>query len=108
MAGRGTQVALRRLRCARLEAGILTPPAALGQAARRLGEALREESDIETRMEILDGRIGVYEYIYEVAGQRISDYRHFRREYAVEILIAVILGIEVLLVAYEIYLYFQE
>jgi len=108
VANQGTQVALRRLRCARLEAGLFTPPATLGDAACELGQKLRDESDIETRLEILDGRIEVYEYIYELAGQRLSDYRHFRREYAIEIIIAVILAIEALLVAYEIYLYFQE
>jgi len=108
VAGQGTQAALRRLRCARMEGGLFTPPAMLDEAARRLGEELRDKSDLETRLEILDGRIEVYEYIYEVAGQRISDYRHFRREYAVEIIIAAILAIEVLLVAYEVYLYFQE
>jgi hypothetical protein len=108
VAQRGTEVALRRLRCARLEARLLAPPATLGEAARKLGERLREETDVETRLETLDGRIEVYEYIYELAGQRISDYRHFRREYAVEIVIAVVLAIEALLVAYEVYLYFQE
>jgi len=108
VAQRGTEVALRRLRCARLETRLLVPPATLGEAARKLGERLREETDVETRLETLDGRIEVYEYIYELAGQRISDYRHFRREYAVEIVIAVVLVIEAVLVAYEVYLYYWE
>ncbi|MCX5684225.1 MAG: hypothetical protein NT049_11140, partial [Planctomycetota bacterium] len=108
VAQRGIEVALRRLRCARLETGLLAPAAALGDAARRIGEKLRDESDVEDRLETLDGRIEVVEYIYELAGQRISDYRHFRREYAVEIVIAAILSLEALLVAYEIYLYYLE
>jgi hypothetical protein len=108
VAQRGTEVALRRLRCARPETGLFTPSATLGEGARELGEALREESDLETRMEILDGRVETFEYIYELAGQRISDYRHFRREYAVEIVIAVILAIEAVLVTYEVYLYYWE
>ena len=108
VAQRGTQVALRRLRCARLEARLLAPSAAFGDAARRIGEKLRDESDVETRLETLDGRIEVYEYIYELAGQRMSDYHHFRREYVVEIVIAAILAVEALLVAYEIYLYYLE
>jgi hypothetical protein len=108
VAQRGTDAALRRLRCARLETRLLAPPAALGDAACKAGRKLRDEADVESRLETLDGRIEVYEYIYEVAGQRLSDYRHFRREYAVEIIIAVILAVEALLVAYEVYLYFQE
>jgi hypothetical protein len=108
VANRSAEVALRRLRCARLEPRLLAPPAALGRAARQLGERLRTESDTETRLETLDGQIEVYEYVYELACQRISDYRHFRREYTVEILIAVILAIEALLVAYEISAYMYD
>jgi hypothetical protein len=108
VATQGTATALRRLRCARLEPGLITPPASLTEAGRTLGERLREEADTETRLETLDGHIEVYEYIYELACQRISDYRHFRREYVVEVVIAVILAIEVVIVAAEMYLTYME
>jgi len=105
VAERCAAVALRRLRAAQLEPHLVAPPGTWGEAACDLGRRLRDEADVETRLEILDGQIEVYEYIYELACQRISDYRHFHREYVVEVLIVVILAIETLMLACEAYDY---
>ena len=105
VADRCAAVALLRLRAAQVEPHLVAPPGAWGEAACDLGRRLRDESDVETRLEVLDGQIEVYEYIYELACQRISDYRHFHREYVVEVLIVIILGIETLMLACEAYGY---
>ena len=98
VAARCAAVALWRLGAAQLEPHLVAAPGDLGRR-------LREAADVETRLETLDGQIEVYEYIYELACQRISDYRHFHREYVVEVLIVVILAIETAMLAVEAYDY---
>jgi hypothetical protein len=85
----------RRMRCARIEPGLLAPLLPASDGARKLGERLREQLEIEGRLETLDGQIEVYEDLYELANQRLSDYSHFFREMIVEVLIVVLLALEV-------------
>jgi hypothetical protein len=85
----------RRMRCARIERGLIAPVLPTNDGARRLGEKLREQLDIEDRLETLDGQIEVYEDLYELANQRLSDYSSFFREMIVEVLIVVLLAAEV-------------
>jgi hypothetical protein len=85
----------RRMRCARIERGLLAPLLPTADGARKLGEKLREQLEIEDRLETLDGQIEVYEDLYELANQRLSDYSSFFREMIVEILIVVLLAMEV-------------
>ncbi len=86
----------RRIRHARIGPHLARPAADLPPLARRLGEALREESDVADRLESLDEKIEVYEYIYELASQRMGEYRNARREMFLEVLIIAILVIETL------------
>jgi hypothetical protein len=84
----------RRIRHARIESHLSQPAAELPPLARELGEVLREEAAVEDRLEWLDGKIEVYEYIYELASQRMAEYRNSRRERLLEIIIIAILLIE--------------
>ena len=93
-----------RLRAARIEHRLLTPAPALTPPARRLGEKLRALAGVEDRLGVLDGRIEVYEYDYEMINQRFSDYHHFRKEFIAEILIVAMLAIDMVLLAVEFYL----
>jgi hypothetical protein len=95
------QTMQRRLRCARLERRLMSPAASLGEAAVKLGRRLRDEAEIGERLETLDGQIEIYEYVYELANQRMGEYRNFRREYIVEILIVLLLAAEVVLMAWQ-------
>jgi hypothetical protein len=93
----------RRVRHARIEPRLLQPATNLPAPAQQLGERLREEALIEDRLETIDSQIEVYEYIYEVAGQRMSDYRHARQSSRLEVTIIVLLVVEVALILAEWY-----
>ena len=98
----------RRIRYVRIEPHLYSPAATLPALAQQLGEELREKARVEDRLESLDGKTEVFEYIYELAGQRISDYSHFRRGIFLELLIVVFLAFEVGLMAVECFLTWWE
>ena len=62
-----------------------------------LGEALREEAGIEDRLEYLDGKLEVFESIYEMVSQRLADCTHNKQGLGVEWLIVALLAAEVIL-----------
>ena len=98
----------RRIRCVRIEPHLYTPAATLPPLAQQVGEALREKAGVEDRLESLDGKTEVFEYIYELAGQRMSDYTHFRRGIFLEVMIVVFLAFEVGLMMVECFLTWWE
>jgi hypothetical protein len=87
----------RRMICARIERPLLVPLTPMTETARKLAEKLRDQLEIEDRLETVDGQIEVYEDLCEAANQRLSDYTHFIREFIVEMVIVFLLGIEVLI-----------
>ncbi len=89
-------VFLRRIRLAKLELPLAKCQALLPLFARKLAARLRVKFDSAQRAETLDGQIEVYEYIYEMASQRMGEYGNFRKEYILEILIVVILACELI------------
>jgi|SRR5579862_1109937 len=91
----------RRIRLAKIERSLLKTQVPLPRYARRLAARLRSKFDIESREETLDGQIEVYEYVYEMANQRMGEYRNFRREYILEILIVLLLAGELALMTWE-------
>ena len=92
----------RRLRFARLEPRIEHPSATLPPAARRLGSELLTQTEVLDRIEAVDDRLEVYEDLYELANDRLSEYRYWRSEALLEIGIVVILLVEVVLIIWEI------
>jgi hypothetical protein len=97
-----TEVALqRRMRHARIQPHLNRPSALLTLQAQELGQRLREKSKVEERHESLDGQLGAFERIYEMASQRISDFRSSREERKLEWFIIVLLAAEVLLLLAE-------
>jgi len=84
----------RRIRQARIEPHLRHAAADLPLAARRLGDLLRRKARAQERIESLDSKTEVYEYIYELASQRMGEYRNSRRERLLEIIIIVILAVE--------------
>jgi hypothetical protein len=84
----------RRIRQARIGSHLSRPADTLPPLARQLGNVLREKAEVEDRLESLDEKTEVYEYIYELASQRMGEYRNARREMILEILIILILVIE--------------
>jgi hypothetical protein len=53
-------------------------------AAQKLGDELRERARIESRLETVDAQIEVYEGVYEMASQRMGEYRAAREEHVLE------------------------
>jgi hypothetical protein len=104
---RMTDVFRRRIRHVRIEPHLYEPAATLDPRARQLGDALRAAAAVEDRLETLDGKIEVFEYIYEMAGQRSADYTHFKRGIMLELLIVVLLAIEVILSAVDCWLQYH-
>jgi hypothetical protein len=92
-----------RLKCARIERRLLAPPSDAPAGGRRAGEKLRALARVEERLETLDGQIEVYEYAYEMINQRLSDYRHYRRELLAEIIIIALLVVEVAIMLTDFY-----
>jgi hypothetical protein len=87
----------RRIRFARIEPHLGRPDATMPAAAQKLGEELRGKVDIEARAEIVDGQLEVFEHIYEMASQRMGEYKAARQGHIMEWVIIVLLGAEALL-----------
>ena len=102
---RAVRVFHRRIEHVRIESHLFEPAAGLPPLARQLGEALREKAGVEERLESLDAQTEVYEFIYELAGQRMSDYSHFRHGVFLELLIVLLLTIEIGLMAVDLYMH---
>jgi len=91
-----------RICLARMEPRLFAPEAGLPAAARKLGEELRERADIEARVEAVDGQLEVFEHIYEMAGQRMGEFRAARESNILEWVIVVLLLAEALLMLLQV------
>lgn len=90
-----------QLRLSRLEPGILRPAPHLPAHTRALGEALREATDCEDRLESAVGQIETQQYVYELTSQRLGEHRHARQGFVLETIIIILLAAEVALMAWE-------
>jgi tetrahydromethanopterin S-methyltransferase subunit G len=99
--GRMARVIEQRMRYARIEPHLYEPGVRLIAAAQKLGDELRERARIESRLETVDAQIEVYEGVYEMASQRMGEYRAAREEHVLEWVIIVLLGAEAVLMAVQ-------
>ncbi|MBB4865112.1 hypothetical protein HNP46_003988 [Pseudomonas nitritireducens] len=83
-----------RMAFVRVEAHLETPPRHLAGPIQRLYNELAVQANTHDRLAALDERIEVLQDLYELATDRLSEYRYFRRELQVEWLIVAILLIE--------------
>ena len=103
--GRMTERTLsRRMRHVRIEPRFDQLPVGLPPAQRKVARTLLRRARIADRLEFLDGQLETYEYIYELANQRMGEYTLFRREYLVEWLIVIVLALEVVFVIADMFL----
>ena len=93
-----------RMRHVRAEPLVARPPLRFGRLAVEVGEGLREEARFEQRLEVLDGQIEVQEYVYELASQRLGEFRHAREGFLIEVIIVALLGAEVVLLLLDLWL----
>lgn len=94
---RARQVLHHRMRHARIDAQLCRPPARFAHLPAELGEALRDAARCAERAETADGQIEVREYVYEMAGQRLGEFRHARQGFIMEAIIIALLAGEVVL-----------
>lgn len=90
-------VALRS-RLARLVPHVDRPPLHPPTLASQVGERLRERGRLAERCGFLDGQLDVHERVYDLCGQRSSDWGLSRKSTALEWAIVVILTIETVLI----------
>ncbi len=105
---RAQQVLQWRMRHARIEPHLYAPPARFAKVPAQLGEALRESARCEDRAEIADGQIEVQEYIYEMASQRMGEFRHAQQGFIMEAIIVGLLVAEVVLMIVEVCFWWAE
>jgi uncharacterized Rmd1/YagE family protein len=85
------------MRHVRIEPHLVEPAATLPPLAAELGKALREEARIEDRLEGIDGKLEVFEYVYEMVSQRLADCTQHQQGVGVEWLIVALLAAELVL-----------
>ncbi|HEX3926941.1 MAG TPA: hypothetical protein VHW65_03000 [Gemmatimonadales bacterium] len=86
----------RRIRFSRLAPGTWQPSPAVTGAGRRLGEELRARAGIDDRAEALDNDLEVFEHLYEMASQRMGEFRASHGEARLEWVIIGLLVLETL------------
>jgi hypothetical protein len=92
-----------RLTYARLEPQLARGSRTLPPTSRRIVSALLREADVEDRLEALNDRLEALEELYEGANDRVADYRHYRIGTWIEILITMLLVIETIIIALDLY-----
>jgi hypothetical protein len=102
------ETALRRIRLARLSPHLEKPTLSLSGPARRLVSELANQADVADRLKYVDDRLEVFENLYELANDRLSEYSHFVREYRLELWIVALLVVEALLILVELWLAWGE
>jgi uncharacterized Rmd1/YagE family protein len=74
----------------------------LSLLANQFVDRLRERTHVEARHEALVSQLDVFDRVYEMSSQRISDYPASRKEQTPEWIIIVLLAAETLLLLIEV------
>jgi hypothetical protein len=98
------RTALRRIRFARLGPALEKASTGLTGPTRRMVAELVLQTEIVDRLKHVDDRLEVFEDLYELANDRLAEFRFFRHECRLEEWIIVILVVEVVLIVFEIWL----
>jgi hypothetical protein len=96
------QTLRRRMRLARIAPHLSQPRGHLSPLANQLLDRLREKNHVEDRVEALGSQLEVFERIYEMTNQKISDFTSSRKERTLEWVIIVLLAAEVVLLLIDI------
>lgn len=81
-----------------LEAPHVYPPT----VASQVGERFRERTRLPQRLEWVSEQLGVYERVYELCGDRASDFTHARTGHTLEWIIIVLLIAQIVLTLFEV------
>jgi hypothetical protein len=102
------QALRRRMRLTRIAPHLSQPRAHLSPLANQLLDRLREKNHVEDRVEALGSQLEVFERIYEMTGQKISDFTSSRKARTLEWVIIILLATEVVLLLIDILWSFEE
>jgi len=98
-----SRTTLARLKFARLEPQLENPSRLLG-SAKLIASQMMERAQISERMEALDNQLEVLQDLYESANDRLTEFRYFREEAALERWVICLLWLEVVLLLLELFL----
>lgn len=101
IAQRARSILELRMRHARLEPMLCETPARFSPPRAQLAGALREAARCEDRLQYADGQIEVQEGLYEMASQRIGEFRNTHSTFITEMIIIGLLAAEVLLMLWD-------
>jgi uncharacterized Rmd1/YagE family protein len=73
------------------------PARGLADDTRMLAESLRAQARVEERLDTVDGQLEVFEHVYELAAQRLGEFRASRKEQHLEWAIIALLAAEVVM-----------
>ena len=99
---RARELALARMRFARVLEPLGNPSAALPSHARRLIGELLVYTGVEGRLELVDERLEVLEDVYQAANERLVTLSHHRAEVRLELSIAILLFLELIVMLWQI------
>jgi hypothetical protein len=94
-------LSILRLKFARLEPVLSTPPRSLDREGRRAAAGLAARSGVRARLESFSNRLEACEDLYEGAVDRITDFHWYRKGEFLETTIIVLLVVEVILMAFQ-------
>jgi hypothetical protein len=95
--------ALSRMMFVALDTFLDVPPEGLSARARRILIELANMTRMTDRLRAIDDQVEVFEDLYELANDRLSEFSYYRGEYKLEVWIIVILVAEVALLLVEIF-----
>ncbi len=90
-----------RTRIAKLAPAVECPPVFPPTLASQVSERLKEKSRLSDRLEFVREQTEVFERVYEMCGQRASDFMASRKSHMLEWTIIFLLAVETLLLAVE-------
>ncbi len=96
-------MARRRIRFARLEPCLEKASIALPGPARRLAGELAMQAEVLDRLGWVDDRLEVFENLYELANDRLTEFTYFNREFRLELWIIVLLVMEVIIMGLDLW-----
>ena len=93
-----------RIAFVRLQSAMEAPATELSGVAKRIFGELALQAHTVERLRMLDDSVEVTQDLYELANDRLSEFRYFLREYRIEVLIVIVLVVEVALTLCELIL----
>ncbi len=97
------QATLARMEFVELQPHLEHPDISLPGLARRVASELAVQAEVFSRLEIIDDQLEVLEDLYELANDRLTEFRYFREECILEGWVIFLLVLEVVLLVLELF-----